>query len=1323
MAVAKADASSSVQPRSLDKIANQALAAEPVHDDITGSCLKCFEHRHLADDTVRQVGELRKLCRRRPDGFFLHELAPLAQLLTHVAARLERLGGESGDLGPAAAVMISLCTRPFQMKLASDEARFTADATPLFEALALFLSTPAPRHPGAGPPASRDPVFTAAADTLEAVSLRLAALRPDAAAAIRTPTPPSLAALDACHAAEGAMRAMFQASSSARQQRLCDLLLAMCRGSVGACKQLLEQGAFPPVLEQLRALVAGETAPGGGTAGGAEEVTRAQRRSAAEVSDSSDLDSSDEEDAAAAPAAAGARPGSGSSRRSSRPGSGRSRRSNAAAAAAAAAAALEADIGSGTDEEIIDEPPDGLSPSTARPFSAQVSGLGQTKGWGTGGSARAGTAPPARSPAASAARLAKYAPPPPPPAAAAASKPAGGATSGDTAGFFESADTARMASRLLELLQCVAGQCPDFVGPLLASKATCAALLPLLQALMGLPMPSLAQRLLRNDALSLLLRAAMSHGGPNALQQAGVTKLLAAAAAASLPSDPPPPPQPVKGSDVTGAWKVGDGYNVALAASRVAKAHAAADVQMQLYETLGGAATADPRDDDESLLRLTAGRTLEDFETRETIFSLLLQCSALIAREAREARLASSLLDYFGEGGDTDGALGNSEAAPGDPRAGWTGDQVATLQLLSLSLLQVLAPHDPIPFLEPFPPSLRFPEGGGDAGGAAIWMLVEQETGRLDSGGLECDDPIERQLSANLLSKGLKLLAEPLIAAQLLELDALPAIVELCFRPLAAPNVPVEEGMIPCEALMLLAAAVEAREAAACALVSLGLVPRLLTMLTMPIATAGRALPMDAKSSITAQLLMHRMDVLLSLSTSNADPAFSCLQWDAVSAALWQAGALQTLMRLLPSLPPPLLPIGFALLAEWCRDERQMRELLTWKAPPGVLGPPERAPDPKLFKPGAPLPPSSIGTGTMYMQPVVPGEPPKNLRPDSLLLLLRLWADNEKQQPNRHLVAAKPSADGIFAPPKRPAASSLSDPPNQETYEKEKLPPWRARAEEAKGGACVKPVVANGVAHGADLQLKLFGVLARARARGLPLPVLPPYEASLLVAVEAASGQRTATAWRQVAAGLQAEGLRPVAADLARLETQAAAGQRQVEANPNPDIEPSPEPHLTSPLPLTLTSHPPPRPGRGGMGAAGAAGAGRRRGGRRQGDDAPQAGRGAAQQRRPRRHDGAARQAIYRAAAAGARAQGGDGGEIEPRRPHAHRARGHRRGEPHRRLRRVPRARARWLHHGAQGPAAAAGAGGGAPGGAAGGGGGPGRGQAAGVPIVIVPSS
>ena len=108
-----------------------------------------------------------------------------------------------------------------------------------------------------------------------------------------------------------------------------------------------------------------------------------------------------------------------------------------------------------------------------------------------------------------------------------------------------------------------------------------------------------------------------------------------------------------------------------------------------------------------------------------------------------------------------------------------------------------------------------------------------------------------------------------------------------------------------------------------------------------------------------------------------------------------------------------------------------MREFLTWQAPPGVLGPPER-PDPKP-KPGAPLPPSTIGAGTVHMQPVVPGARPKHLRPDSLLLLLRLWADNEKQQPNRHLLAVKPSADGVFAPPKRLADPNSNPSPGAQT--------------------------------------------------------------------------------------------------------------------------------------------------------------------------------------------------------------------------------------------------------------------------------------------------
>ena len=50
---------------------------------------------------------------------------------------------------------------------------------------------------------------------------------------------------------------------------------------------------------------------------------------------------------------------------------------------------------------------------------------------------------------------------------------------------------------------------------------------------------------------------------------------------------------------------------------------------------------------------------------------------------------------------------------------------------------------------------------------------------------------------------------------------------------------------------------------------------------------------------------MHRLDVLLALSTSNADPAHSRVQWEAVSAALWEAEPSSPLA--LPSLIPAIM--------------------------------------------------------------------------------------------------------------------------------------------------------------------------------------------------------------------------------------------------------------------------------------------------------------------------------------------------------------------------------------------------------------------------------
>ena len=135
----------------------------------------------------------------------------------------------------------------------------------------------------------------------------------------------------------------------------------------------------------------------------------------------------------------------------------------------------------------------------------------------------------------------------------------------------------------------------------------------------------------------------MTAGGPEALQASGVTRLLLAAAAAGPPAYRPPPPQPSKGTAVTGSWPTGDGYAAALSASRASASARAASASAATFAAAaagGGAAGGAGAVGASSLVRLTAGRTLEDFETRETIFVTLLQCSTLIAQEAEEARHA-----------------------------------------------------------------------------------------------------------------------------------------------------------------------------------------------------------------------------------------------------------------------------------------------------------------------------------------------------------------------------------------------------------------------------------------------------------------------------------------------------------------------------------------------------------------------------------------------------------------------------------------------------------------------------------------------------------
>ena len=146
-------------PRTLSTM--EHASADAAAEDAPSRCISCFEHRHLADDTERQVGELRKLSRKREAGFFYHELESLSRVLALAGARLRELAGSEGaDLATIVCVLVALCTRPFKAGLSSDESRFGRDATRVFASV------------GELPAAREQTVFTAAADALESTRIR-----------------------------------------------------------------------------------------------------------------------------------------------------------------------------------------------------------------------------------------------------------------------------------------------------------------------------------------------------------------------------------------------------------------------------------------------------------------------------------------------------------------------------------------------------------------------------------------------------------------------------------------------------------------------------------------------------------------------------------------------------------------------------------------------------------------------------------------------------------------------------------------------------------------------------------------------------------------------------------------------------------------------------------------------------------------------------------------------------------------------------------------------------------------------------------------------
>ena len=211
-------------------------------------------------------------------------------------------------------------------------------------------------------------------------------------------------------------------------------------------------------------------------------------------------------------------------------------------------------------------------------------------------------------------------------------------------------------------------------------------------------------------------------------------------------------------------------------------------------------------------------------------------------------------------------------------------------------------------------------------------------------------------------------------------------------------------------------------------------------------------------------------------------------------------------MKLLPACPPPLLPIAFAALNEWLRDERLLDDFVRWRAPQTAT---------------AKTPPGST---------------------DALCRVLRLWALHESDPRVVELLRTAPRGHERV-----PAVALLEPlPPTG--------PPPRAEWErtDASRDAAVSSELADRAPYCVELHSKVFCVVMQLRRAGVPLPApgepaMAALNAFLLVAAESAADLRISRAWREMERELAAEGVSPLPADAARVAAVRAAGGSRVE--------------------------------------------------------------------------------------------------------------------------------------------------------------------------------
>lgn len=233
-----------------------------------------------------------------------------------------------------------------------------------------------------------------------------------------------------------------------------------------------------------------------------------------------------------------------------------------------------------------------------------------------------------------------------------------------------------------------------------------------------------------------------------------------------------------------------------------------------------------------------------------------------------------------------------------------------------------------------------------------------------------------------------------------------------------------------------------------------------------------------------AWTLLQCMDVLTSLSAA-AGPGL----WESLTAQVAETDGLLVVIELLCLWPPALHWPGFALLVEWTREPRLLRDLLTATV--------------------------AVPHCSAIRQPDDPTCLP------ALSVLLRLWASAD--QP--------PSLSALRAPGESTGRDAVTQVlvPGAAT----ELLGWTDREEEQPS----------------EVLGKLYSLVVRAERSDLPLPPLSERDETLLMAARAYASVKEGRAWSKLAVSLDEEGLQPVAADVRRMAEAVEASGRAVDTS------------------------------------------------------------------------------------------------------------------------------------------------------------------------------